>query len=116
MSEYFRMASIADYEPNIPPRGAIGTSRSSLLVRDDVTFDDFTAAMLLGAKFRTASRVAVGFVPATQFSKSSENVETALQPSNLPLQRQYFALMQSRNGSITPSRAEGVANHATSRI
>jgi hypothetical protein len=111
MSEYFRMASIAEYEPNFSQTREIRASHSSLLVRDEVTFDDFSAAMLLGANFRTAPTV-----PATPFSKSSENVEPALQLSNSPQQRHYSALTQSRNGSVTPSRAEGVANHATSRI
>ena len=115
MSEYFRMASIADYEPNIPPRGEIGTSRSSLLVQDEVTLDDFSAAMLLGANFRTSSWIAAGFVPATPFSTTSENVGPALQLSISPLPRQFSALAQSSNGSATPSRAEGVANHAARR-
>jgi len=116
MSECFRMASSADYESNISPRGENDASRSSLLVREEVTLDDFSAAMRLGANFRTSSRVDVGFVHVTQLNKSSENVETALRPSNSPLPRLFSALTQSRNGSVTPSRAEGVANHATNRI
>jgi hypothetical protein len=113
MSEFFRMASIAEYEPNISQHREIRASHSSLLVRDEVIFDDFSAAMLLGANFRAVSRV--GLIPAAPLSKSSENVETALQLSFSAHSRQSSALTQSFNASVTPSRAEGVANHATSR-
>jgi len=116
MSDIFRMASISGYESNIPPRGEIDATRSSLLVRDEVTLDDFSAAMLLGANFRTSSRADARLLRETQLNKFSENVESALQPLNSPLPRSFSALTQSRNGSITPSRAEGVANHATNRI
>jgi hypothetical protein len=111
------MASSADYEPNISPRGEIRTNSSPLLVRDEVTFDDFSDAMLLGANFRTTSRVAVGNVPAIRSSKSSDNVGAALQLSNSPLPWQFSVLTQSAHASVTPSWAEGVANHAAaSRI
>jgi len=110
------MASSVDYEPNMPPCGVIATSRSSLSVREGVTFDDFSAAMLFGANFRTSLRVAVGSFPGSQISKSSENVGAALQLLSSPQQRQYSASTQSRNALVTPSWAEGVANHATNRI
>ena len=116
MSEFFRMASIAEYEPNVPPTGENADRHSSLLVRDLVTFDDFSAAMLLGANFRTHSIVSVDFVNAAQCSKSSENVGPALQLSQSPQLRLSSALTQSRDESVTPSWAEGVANHATNRI
>jgi hypothetical protein len=116
MSEYFRMASIAEYEPNISQTRDIRASHSSLLVQDEVTFDDFSAAMLLGANFRTSSRSVVDFVNVTQCSKSSENVGPALQLSRSPQLRQFSALTQSPDGSGTPARAEGVAHHATNRI
>jgi hypothetical protein len=116
MSEYFRVVSIAEYEPNIPPRGDIGTSRSALLIRDEVTSDDFSVAMLLGANFRTTSKIANRFDQVKNFSTSTSIVGAALQLSNSPQLRQFSALTQSRNASVTPSRAEGVANHAIDRI
>lgn len=109
------MASSADYEPNNSPRGVIGTSRCSLHVRDEVTFDDFSAAMLLGANFRTLSD-SVDIVDLAQCSKSSQNVGPALQLSQSPLRRQFFELSHSLDELGTPSRAEGVANHATNRV
>jgi hypothetical protein len=116
MSEVFRMASSAEYEPNISSTQEIRANYSSLLVQDEGIVDGFSAAMLLGANFRTASQVASGVLPATHLNNSSENVGPALQLSTSPLPRQFSALTQSRNGSVTPSWAEGVANHATSRI
>ena len=111
MSELFRVASIAEYEPSNPPLGEFGASRSSLPVQDEVTFDDFSTAMLLGANFRTSSRVPVGY-RATRIRNSSGSVEAALQLSSSPQLRHDFAWSQSRNGSGTPSWAEGVTNHA----
>jgi len=116
MSEFFRMASIVEYEPKISQRRESRVSHSSLLVRDEVTFDDFSAAMLLGANFRTSSRSDVDFVNVTQCSNSSKNVGPALQHSQSPQLRQFSALTQSLDGSVTPSRAEGVAHNATNRI
>jgi hypothetical protein len=115
MSEFFRVASIAEYQPNESPLGVVGVRHSSLLVQDEVTLDDFSTAMLLGANFRNSPTDALGFVSASQLSKSPMNVGPALQPSTSPQQRLDFALAQSRSGSITPSWAEGVANHATVR-
>jgi hypothetical protein len=116
MSEFFRVASIAEYEPNISPSREIRASHSSLLVRDEVTSNDFSAAMLLGANFRITSDAVVEFVNAKQFSNSPENVGPALQLSRSPLQRQFFALAQSLDESGTPSRAKGVADHASNCI
>jgi hypothetical protein len=115
MSEFFRMASIAEYEPNVLPTGGNAARHSSLLVRNEVTFDDFSAAMLLGANFRTRSDFTFDFVDAAQCGNSSENVGPALQLSQSPLSRQFSALTQTHDEFVTPSGAEGVANHATNR-
>jgi hypothetical protein len=108
MSEFFRVASIAGYEPNTSFPGNVRASNSAPLVRDEVSFDDFSTAMLFGANFRASG------IRASRIRNSSVSVEAALQLSKSPLMRHYIESAQFRDGSVTPSRAEGVTNNANS--
>ena len=116
MSEFLRVASIADYKPNFPPRGEVPTSPSSFLVRFQDASDGFSINMVLGAHIRTSPKVALAPVCAVQTHTSSANFGAVLQLFSLQRLRQHFVLTTSGIGSIAPSRAGRAATRAIIRI
>jgi hypothetical protein len=93
MAELFRMASIAEDESSISQTRNVRESHSSPLARDEVTFDDFSAAMLFGANFRNVSKSVV--ISSANFIESSETAGPALQRSLTSQMQQISAFSRS---------------------